>query len=72
MVTRLLNPNLQHAVIQFNGSPLPSYDIDPEKFHQILGNRPLYIVSPIQDCLPSGFEKILHDVKYRNAGRCDL
>jgi hypothetical protein len=63
MVTRLLNPNLQDAVIQFNGNPLPSYDIDPEKFHQILGDRPLYIVSPIQNCLPSGFEKILHDVE---------
>jgi len=68
LITRLLNPNLQHALIQSNRNPLPSYDSNPEKFRQILGNRPLYIVSPIPGYV-DGFERILHDAEvHKEAG----
>ena len=62
LITRLLNSNMHLAVIQLGGKPLPSYDSHPEKFRQLLGDRPLYIVSPIPGYI-NGFDKILHDAE---------
>ena len=66
-VVQSMNSDFQGIGIRFDQWPesvLPRYDKNPEKFRQLLGDRPLYIVSPIpgQGYIP-GDEGILHDAE---------
>lgn len=38
--------------IQYNNKPLPNYAADSHAFRQQLGNRPLYVVSPLPGYIP--------------------
>lgn len=63
LVVRSMNTNYENVGItsgKWRYSALPPYDSNPEKFRQCLGDRPLYVVSPIQPYVDEG---ILHDAE---------
>jgi hypothetical protein len=63
LVQRLksLSPSVS---IQYKGNPLPSYSISSPSLRYQLGNRPLYVVSPLPGYLPS---QLIKDAEFVRA-----
>ena len=65
------------VIVQYRGKPLPGYDADPRAFRAALGDRPVFVVTPLPGHAPAGLlkdadftrgpEGVLYRVKFRIA-----